>query len=51
VARRAEIAETELVGLAPRAAFDAFPADVTVRGARTIEDALQSAGLSSRPAG
>jgi glutamate formiminotransferase / 5-formyltetrahydrofolate cyclo-ligase len=43
VARRAEIAETELVGLAPRAAFDGFPADITVRNASTIEDALAKA--------
>jgi glutamate formiminotransferase len=43
VGRRAEIAETELVGLAPRAAFDGFPSDVPVRNARTIEDALQNA--------
>jgi glutamate formiminotransferase len=43
VARRAEIAETELVGLAPEAAFDGFPADVPVRNASTIEDALQKA--------
>jgi glutamate formiminotransferase len=40
VARRAPVAETELVGLAPRAAFEEFPADVSVRNARTIEDAL-----------
>jgi glutamate formiminotransferase len=43
VARRAPIAETELVGLAPAAAFDGFPADVPVRNRRTIEDALQNA--------
>ncbi len=41
VAHRAPIAETELVGLAPRAAFEGLPADVPVRNARTIEDALQ----------
>jgi glutamate formiminotransferase len=41
VARRAEIAETELVGLAPRAALEGFPADVPVRNARTI-DALDN---------
>jgi hypothetical protein len=44
VARRAPIAETELVGLAPRIALDGFPADVPVRNARTIEDALQTEG-------
>jgi glutamate formiminotransferase len=41
VARRAPIVEAELVGLAPRAAFEGFPADVPVRNARTIEDALE----------
>jgi glutamate formiminotransferase len=44
VARRAEIAEAELVGLAPKAALAGFPADVPIRNARTIEDALQHAG-------
>jgi glutamate formiminotransferase / 5-formyltetrahydrofolate cyclo-ligase len=43
VARRAEIAETELVGLAPKAAFAGFPTDVRIRNARTIEDALENA--------
>jgi glutamate formiminotransferase/glutamate formiminotransferase/formiminotetrahydrofolate cyclodeaminase len=43
VARRAPVAETELVGLAPEAAFDEFPADVPVRNKRTIEDALHNA--------
>jgi glutamate formiminotransferase len=47
VARRADVAATELVGLAPKAAFDGFPTGVPVRNKRTIEDALQSAGLSS----
>jgi len=37
---RAAVAETELVGLAPGAAFDGFPDDVPVRNRRTIEDAL-----------
>jgi glutamate formiminotransferase len=40
VSRHAQIAETELVGLAPRAAFDGFPDGVLVRNKRTIEDAL-----------
>jgi len=40
IARYAAVAETELVGLAPRAAFAGFPADVTVRNRRTVEDAL-----------
>jgi glutamate formiminotransferase len=38
--RHAEITEAELVGLAPRAALEGFPADVPLRGSRTIEDAL-----------
>ena len=37
---RAAIAEAELVGLAPAAAFDGFPGDVPVRNRRTVEDAL-----------
>jgi hypothetical protein len=40
IARHAEVGETELVGLAPSAAFEAFPAEVPVRNRRTIEDAL-----------
>ncbi len=40
VARHASIDQAELVGLAPRAAFDGFPDDLTVRGRATIEDAL-----------
>ncbi len=40
VADRAQIAGTELVGLAPRAAFDGFPPGIDVRHRRTIEDAL-----------
>jgi glutamate formiminotransferase len=40
VRRHAEVTETELVGLAPRAAFDGFPAEVPVRELATIEDAL-----------
>ncbi len=32
VAERAEIAEAELIGLAPRAAFEGFPEDVPLRG-------------------
>lgn len=48
IARRVPIAETELVGLAPRAAFEGFPADVPVRNARTIEDALQKGGTRTK---
>jgi glutamate formiminotransferase len=40
VARHAEPAGAELVGLAPRAAFAGFPADLPLRGYATIEDAL-----------
>jgi glutamate formiminotransferase len=40
VARHADVACCELVGLAPAAAFDGFPAHVAVRNRRTIEDAL-----------
>lgn len=40
VARHAEVAGAELVGLAPAAAFADFPASVPLRGLRTIEDAL-----------
>jgi glutamate formiminotransferase/glutamate formiminotransferase/formiminotetrahydrofolate cyclodeaminase len=40
VRRHAPIAEAELVGLAPRAAFDGFPANLPVRNRRTLEDAL-----------
>lgn len=37
---RAEVAEAELVGLAPAAALAGFPAQIPLRNARTIEDAL-----------
>jgi glutamate formiminotransferase / 5-formyltetrahydrofolate cyclo-ligase len=40
VARHAEPAGAELVGLAPEAAFEGFPADVPLRGYATIEDTL-----------
>jgi glutamate formiminotransferase/glutamate formiminotransferase/formiminotetrahydrofolate cyclodeaminase len=40
IARRAPVAEAELVGLAPAAAFDGFPADIHVRNRRTVEEAL-----------
>jgi glutamate formiminotransferase len=40
IARHAEPVAAELVGLAPRAAFDGFPDDVPVRNLRLIEDAL-----------
>ena len=41
VAAHAKIAEAELVGLAPMAALDGFPAEVPLRGRATIEDALR----------
>ena len=40
IARHSDIAEAELVGLAPGAAFEGFPDDVRVRNRATIEDAL-----------
>jgi glutamate formiminotransferase len=40
VARYARPAEAELVGLAPRAAFEGFPRDLPLRGYATIEDTL-----------
>jgi glutamate formiminotransferase / 5-formyltetrahydrofolate cyclo-ligase len=42
VARYAEPAGAELVGLAPKAAFAGFPSDISVRGYATIEDTLAS---------
>ncbi|MGI9094256.1 MAG: glutamate formimidoyltransferase [Thermoleophilaceae bacterium] len=46
VSRRAEVAEAELVGLAPEAALEGFPADVALRGfapeRHVIENALRS---------
>jgi glutamate formiminotransferase / 5-formyltetrahydrofolate cyclo-ligase len=41
IARHAGPSQAELVGLAPRAAFDGFPADLPVANRRTVEDALQ----------
>ncbi|MGO9956089.1 MAG: glutamate formiminotransferase [Solirubrobacteraceae bacterium] len=40
VGRHARVAGAELVGLAPRAALEGFPADVPLRGNATIEDTL-----------
>jgi glutamate formiminotransferase / 5-formyltetrahydrofolate cyclo-ligase len=44
VRERAEVAEAELIGLAPRAAFEGFPEDVPLRGfdpeRHLIEEAL-----------
>jgi glutamate formiminotransferase/glutamate formiminotransferase/formiminotetrahydrofolate cyclodeaminase len=48
VRTRAEIAETELVGLAPEAAFEGFPPDVAIRGfspeRHLLEKALRALG-------
>ncbi|HEV7751634.1 MAG TPA: hypothetical protein VGO71_08825 [Baekduia sp.] len=41
VARHATVAGCEVVGLPPAAAFEGFPADVPIRGRRTVEEALQ----------
>ncbi len=40
VERHAPVAEAELVGLAPRAAFDGWPARVAIRNRATIEERL-----------
>jgi glutamate formiminotransferase/glutamate formiminotransferase/formiminotetrahydrofolate cyclodeaminase len=40
IARHATPSRAELVGLAPRAAFDGFPVGLTVANRRTVEDAL-----------
>ena len=42
VARHAVVSRCELVGLAPRAAFDGFPDDVPVVNRRVLEDCLSS---------
>lgn len=47
VGRHARPAGAELVGLAPRAAFDGFPPELPLRGYRTIEDALADRGRSA----
>ena len=52
IARHATVTEAELVGLAPRAAFDGFPEAVVVRGRATIEDALnEGAGRGQQAPG
>ncbi len=40
IARHAAPGQAELVGLAPRAAFEGFPADLPVANRRVVEDAL-----------
>jgi glutamate formiminotransferase len=47
VQRHAAVTSCELVGLAPRQAFDGFPDDITVDGLAFTEDALGRAGLPS----
>ena len=44
IARHAEPSRAELVGLAPRAAFDGFPDELPVANRRTVEDALAEHG-------
>ena len=44
VARHATPSRAELVGLAPRAAFEGFPDDLPVANRRTVEDALAEHG-------
>ncbi len=41
VRRHAPVRRAELVGLAPRSAFDGWPEDVEVRNRRTLEDLLE----------
>jgi glutamate formiminotransferase / 5-formyltetrahydrofolate cyclo-ligase len=41
IARHATPSRAELVGLAPRAAFEGFPPDLPVANRRTVEDALE----------
>jgi glutamate formiminotransferase len=41
IGRHARPSRAELVGLAPRAAFDGFPDDLHVANRRTVEDALE----------
>jgi len=45
VERHAPVERCELVGLAPRAAFDGFPEGLEIDGRAVTEDALEAAGL------
>ena len=45
IARHATPSRAELVGLAPRAAFDGFPPDLTLANRRIVEDALAEDAL------
>ncbi len=47
VARHAEPAGAELVGLAPEEAFEGFPRDLPLRGYATIEDSLHRRAATS----
>lgn len=47
VARHAEVARCELVGLCPRAALAGFPDGLEIDGLATIEDGLVAAGLAA----
>jgi glutamate formiminotransferase len=40
VERHAPVAEAELVGLAPQAAFDGWPERVAIRNRATVEERL-----------
>jgi glutamate formiminotransferase / 5-formyltetrahydrofolate cyclo-ligase len=52
VARHASPTRAELVGLAPRAAFEGFPEELPVANRRTVEDALADDGAQlPKPAG
>ena len=52
VRKHADVAEVEVVGLPPRAAFEGFPDDVEVRNRRTLEEALADAeNMARRPPG
>jgi hypothetical protein len=44
IARHATPSRAELVGLAPRVAFEGFPDDLPVENRRTVEDALAERG-------
>ncbi len=44
VERHAPIAAAELVGLAPRAAFEGFPVDLRVHGRRLLEEVVEDVG-------
>jgi glutamate formiminotransferase / 5-formyltetrahydrofolate cyclo-ligase len=48
IAERAVPAGAELVGLAPRAALEGFPAELPFRGSGSIEDALAAANAGER---